>query len=100
MDFSKAQTIPPFGGYPLACMAGIAALTVLKEEKLAQADSCQGKKLKKRILQIAKSSSLVKEIRGKGLFIGIEINNGKPIPICRQLLDSGVLANDSHRHTI
>lgn len=98
--FSKGSDGSTFGGYPLACVAGIAGLKVLEEEKLAQASNHQGKKLKKRIEQIAKKSSLVKEVRGKGLFIGIEINGGKAMPICRQLLKLGVLANDSHGHTI
>lgn len=98
--FSKGSDGSTFGGYPLACVAGTAALTVLEEEKLAQASARQGKKLKKRIEQIAKKSSLVKEVRGEGLFIGIEINDGKAMPVCRQLLQLGLLANDSHGHTI
>ena len=39
-------------------------------------------------------------MRGRGLFIGIEVNNGDAMHYCRQLLELGVLANDSHGHTI
>jgi ornithine--oxo-acid transaminase len=98
--FSKGSDGSTFGGYPLACVAGVTALTVLEEENLAQASARQGKKLKKRVQQLAKRSSLVKEVRGEGLFIGIEINDGKAMPICRQLLQLGLVANDSHGHTI
>jgi ornithine--oxo-acid transaminase len=98
--FSKGSDGSTFGGYPLACVAGIAALSVLSEEKLAQASSRQGKKLKKRIEQIAKRSNLVKEVRGRGLFIGIEIKDAKAMPICREMLKLGLIANDSHGHTI
>ena len=98
--FSKGSDGSTFGGYPLACVAGMAALEVLEEEKLAEASAHQGKKLIKRIKEIAKGSSLVKEVRGRGLFIGIEINGGKAMPVCRQLLKLGLLANDSHGHTI
>ncbi len=98
--FSKGSDGSTFGGYPLACVAGTAALAVLEEEKLPQASARQGKKLKKRLLQMAKRSSLIKEVRGEGLFIGIEINDGKAMPICRELLKAGLIANDSHGHTI
>jgi ornithine--oxo-acid transaminase len=98
--FSKGSDGSTFGGYPLACVAGITALSVLSEEKLAQASGRQGEKLKKRVEQMAKHSNLVKEVRGKGLFIGIEIENGKAMPLCRELLKLGLIANDSHGHTI
>jgi ornithine--oxo-acid transaminase len=98
--FSKGSDGSTFGGYPLACIAGIAALEVLEEEKLAEASARQGRKLKQRIEEIARKSALVKEVRGRGLFIGIEINGGQAMTICRKLLDLGLLANDSHGHTI
>jgi ornithine--oxo-acid transaminase len=89
-----------YGGYPLACVAGVAALEVLEEEKLAQHAALQGQKLMQRLQKIAKRSAQVKEVRGKGLFIGIEVLHGNAMMFCRQLLDLGVLANDSHGHTI
>lgn len=89
-----------YGGYPMAGVAGMAALDVLTEEKLAQHAACQGKKLKKRLLQIAAKSTHIKEVRGKGLFIGIEVKEGNAMHFCRELLKRGVLTNDSHGHTI
>jgi ornithine--oxo-acid transaminase len=89
-----------YGGYPLACVAGVAALEVLGKEKLAQRSATQGAKLKARLKEIATRSPYVKEVRGKGLFIGIEVNDGNAMTHCRKLLDLGVLANDSHGHTI
>jgi ornithine--oxo-acid transaminase len=89
-----------YGGYPLACVAGIAALDVLVEEKLAQKAARQGKILKQRIQDIAARSAHVKEVRGEGLFIGIEVLGGNAMHFCRQLLDLGVVVNDSHGHTI
>ena len=59
-----------------------------------------GASLKAKILDIAERSSHVKEVRGKGLFIGIEVNNGDAMVYCRKLLEMGLLANDSHGHTI
>ncbi len=89
-----------YGGYPLACVAGVAGLEVLEEENLAQRAARQGQKLMQRIDEIGKRSSHVKEVRGKGLFIGIEVRRGNAMQFCRHLLDLGILANDSHGHTI
>jgi ornithine--oxo-acid transaminase len=89
-----------FGGYPLACVAGVAALEVLQEEKLATCAQIRGEKLKKEIMKIAARSRHVKEVRGKGLFIGIEVKNGDAMVFCRKLMDLGIIVNDSHGHTI
>ena len=89
-----------FGGYPLACVAGIAALDVLKKESLPERAAEQGKKLMLKLRDIAARSPHIKEIRGKGLFIGIEVKKGNAMEFCRQLLAQGLLANDSHGHTI
>jgi ornithine--oxo-acid transaminase len=89
-----------FGGYPLACVAGIAALNVIEEEGLVESAARQGAKLKAAIEEIAQRSGQIKEVRGKGLFIGIEVHGGRAMDYCRQLLDLGVIVNDSHGHTI
>jgi ornithine--oxo-acid transaminase len=89
-----------FGGYPLACVAGVAALEVLQEEELAKCASMRGEKLKKKIMKIAARSKHVKEVRGKGLFIGIEVKNGDAMEFCHKLMDLGIIVNDSHGHTI
>lgn len=100
MIFKQGSDGSTFGGYPLACVAGIAALDVLENEHLVEKSAVQGAKLKKRLEDIGKRSPHVKEVRGKGLFIGIEVKNGNAMEFCRKLLDLGVLANDSHGHTI
>jgi ornithine--oxo-acid transaminase len=89
-----------FGGYPLACVAGVSALEVLQEEQLADASRRQGEKLKQQLMKIALCSQEIKEVRGKGLFLGIEVKNGNAMKFCRQLLDLGIIVNDSHGHTI
>jgi len=98
--FQPGRDGSTFGGYPLACTAGIAALDVLIDEKLPERAAKMGGILKKKIEDIAARSSHVKEVRGRGLFIGIEVKNGDAMVYCRKLLELGVLANDSHGHTI
>lgn len=100
MIFHPGSDGSTYGGYPLACVAGIAALTVFEEENMAEKSARQGAKLKTRLQEIARRSSVVKEVRGKGLFIGIEVKDGNAMKYCHKMLDLGLLANDSHGHTI
>jgi ornithine--oxo-acid transaminase len=89
-----------FGGYPLACVAGCTALDVLVEEKLPENSARIGAYLLEKLQSELAGSPQIKEIRGKGLFIGVEVNNGDAMHYCRQMLNHGLLANDSHGHTI
>jgi ornithine--oxo-acid transaminase len=98
--FSAGSDGSTYGGYPLACVAGVAALDVLHNEKLVERAATQGARLMARLQKIAGRSDQIKEVRGKGLFIGIEVKHGNAMQFCRQLLDLGLLANDSHGHTI
>ncbi|WP_300455258.1 aspartate aminotransferase family protein [Desulfobacula sp.] len=100
MVFSKGSDGSTFGGYPLACVAGVAALKVFEDEKLAEKAAEKGKRLKEKIEQIAKKSVHVKAVRGKGLFIGIEVKSGDAKVFCRKLFKLGLIVNDSHGHTI
>ena len=100
MVFQPGRDGSTYGGYPLACVAGIAALGVIEDEDLAGRSASMGNILKKKILDVATRSSHVKEVRGAGLFIGIEVNNGDAMTYCRKLMGLGILANDSHGHTI
>jgi ornithine--oxo-acid transaminase len=100
MVFQPGRDGSTYGGYPLACVAGVAALEVIEHEQLPQKAASTGAVLKKKIEEVAARSSHVKEVRGRGLFIGIEVKNGDAMVYCRKLLDLGVLANDSHGHTI
>jgi ornithine--oxo-acid transaminase len=100
MAFQPGSDGSTYGAYPLACVAGIAALDVIINENLPARAAAKGEILKKRILEIAAKSPHVKEVRGRGLFIGIEVKGGDAMVFCRRLLENGVLANDSHGHTI
>ncbi len=100
MAFQIGSDGSTFGGYPLACVAGVAALDVLEKEKLAEAAARQGEKLKRGLVDIAARSRHVKEVRGRGLFIGVEVKKGNAMEFCRRLLALGLIVNDSHGHTI
>lgn len=100
MAFNVGSDGSTFGGYPLACVAGVTALGVIEEEKLAEASARQGARLMKAIRHLADRSPHVKEVRGKGLFIGIEVKAGNAMAFCRKLVKLGLIINDSHGHTI
>ncbi len=90
-----------FGGNPLACNVAIAALEVLKEEKLAENAERLGKIFREEAAKIP--SDMVELVRGKGLLNAIVIKpkNGKEAwDICLQMKENGLLAKPTHQHII
>lgn len=89
-----------YGGNPLACKVGIAALTVLKEERLSENSERLGKLLLKELKAIqAERPELVKEVRGKGLFCAMVIaeHKGKTAwEVCIEMMKHGLLAKPTH----
>jgi len=98
--FSEGSDGSTYGGYPLACITGIAAIDVLTKEKIADKSAMQGQLLKTRLEVLAERSDRIKEVRGKGLFLGIEVSDGKAMTYCAELLKFGIVANDSNKKTI
>jgi len=89
-----------FGGNPLACAAGIAALDVLIDEKLVERSAEMGAYFVKRLRDI--KTGKVKDVRGRGLLIGVEIKveHGKARPYCEKLMELGILAKETHDQVI
>ena len=85
-----------FGGNPLGAAVGLEALNILVEEKLAERSAEMGAYLKRQLEDI--DSPLVSEVRGKGLFIGIEIDpeKGSARAICEALMERGLLSKETH----
>ena len=86
-----------FGGNPLACAVARAALRVIVDEKLAHRSKELGEYALERLRTI-KSSKII-EIRGLGLWIGIELNVPAR-PICEALQVLGVLCKETHENVI
>ena len=78
-----------FGGNPLAATASIAALDVLEDEALSQHAAEMGEYLLDKLDEI--NSPLIREVRGLGLMVGIEIKQ-KVAPFLQALTERGVLA--------
>jgi acetylornithine/LysW-gamma-L-lysine aminotransferase len=78
-----------FGGNPLACAAAVAALQAIEEERLPQQAAEKGAYLMQRLRSI--ESPLIREVRGLGLMIGVELKR-KVAPYLEALLQQGVIA--------
>ncbi len=89
-----------FGGNPLACAVARVALKVLVEEDMIGNAARIGTQLLANLRQIA--SPRVKEVRGRGLMIAVELyrDAGGARKVCEQLQARGLLAKETHEHTI
>jgi ornithine--oxo-acid transaminase len=88
-----------FGGNPLAATVGLEALHVIRDERLVERSRDLGTHMLKRLRAIR--SPAVKEIRGRGLWVGAEIDPkyASARLVCEQLLARGVLSKETH-HTV
>jgi len=82
-----------FGGNPLACAVARVALRVLMEEKLIERSAEFGTYFLAKLQALR--SPHIKEVRGKGLWIGIELNK-LARPFCEALKQAGVLCKETH----
>ncbi|KOP38406.1 ornithine--oxo-acid transaminase [Flavobacterium sp. WLB] len=93
-----------FGGNPVAAAVAIAALEVVKEEKLAENAERLGVILRKGLNEIAERNNLITLVRGKGLLNAIVINSGEDSDlaweICLKFRDNGLLAKPTHGNKI
>ncbi|MEB7731972.1 ornithine--oxo-acid transaminase [Mammaliicoccus sciuri] len=86
-----------FGGNPLACAVSIAALDVLIDESLPERSQQLGEKLLNGLKKI--DSPIIKEVRGRGLFIGIELNE-QAQSIVASINEQGVLCKETQGNII
>ena len=98
--FEPGQHGSTFGGNPLAAAVGIAALDVLVDEDLAGKAQAMGDYLMGKLAGM--NSPQVKEIRGKGLLVGIDLKAeaGGARRFCEALQAEGILAKETHESVI
>lgn len=89
-----------FGGNPLACAIARMALKVLVEEGMIENAARIGERLKRNLSDI--HSNMVREVRGVGLMLAVELDPaaGEARRVCEKLVTRGLLAKDTHNHTI
>lgn len=82
-----------FGGNPLACAVSIAALDVIEEENLIARSLELGEYFQQELRKI--NNPVIKEVRGRGLFIGVELNEAAR-PYCEKLAERKILCKETH----
>lgn len=89
-----------FGGNPLASAIGLASLEVIEEEHLIENSERMGNYFMDHLSEI--NSPHIKEVRGKGLLIGVELHPeaGGARRFCEALQLEGILAKETHDHVI
>jgi ornithine--oxo-acid transaminase len=89
-----------FGGNPLAAAVGLEALHVIREEGLVEKSRVLGAHMLERLHAIA--SPALKEVRGRGLWAGAEINPAiaSAREACERLLEKGVLSKETHQTVV
>src|SRR5690625_851566 len=86
-----------FGGNPLACAVSVAALDVIIDEKLPERSNELGQYLQAELNKI--NNPIIKEVRGRGLFIGMELTESAR-PYCERLKEEGLLCKETHDNVI
>ncbi|HLR75525.1 MAG TPA: ornithine--oxo-acid transaminase [Virgibacillus sp.] len=86
-----------FGGNPLACAVSLASLEVIEEENLVERSHELGEYMMEELRKI--NNPIIKEVRGKGLFIGVELTESAR-PYCEALKEKGLLCKETHETVI
>ena len=89
-----------FGGNPLACAVAREALKIIKDENLIENSMVMGNYLIQNLNRL--SSPYIKEVRGKGLLVGVELKKsaGGARRFCEALMEKGILCKETHKHVI
>ena len=98
--FTPGEHGSTFGGNPLAAAVARAALAVIRDEKLAERAEKMGNYFMEQLAEIP--SPHVKEVRGKGLLIGVELKPeaGGARRFCEAMQEKGILAKETHENVI
>jgi len=96
---NKGEHSSTFGGNPLSCAAGIAALKALTEDGLVENSEKMGKIFREGLEKLKEKHPIIREIRGKGLMIGVELKFDVR-DILMNLIKDGVLMLYSGRNIL
>jgi len=98
-SMSKGEHSSTFGGNPISCAAGIAALKALTEDGLIENSEKMGKIFREGLEKLKEKHTMIREIRGKGLMIGIEMKF-EIKDILMELIKEGILMLYSGRNIL
>ena len=98
--FNSGSHGSTFGGNPLASKVAKRALELLYEDSLIENSHVLGEYFKSSLKSI--NNNIIKEVRGKGLWIGMELNDSEvnAKDLCKMLLNEGLLCKETHKTVI
>src|SRR5277367_2684544 len=100
-----AQRVSPglhgttFGGGPLACATALEFLKIVEDEKLLENIRARSAELREGLTALASKFGFIREIRGEGLMLGIELSI-EGAPFVQQAMEKGLLINCTHDFTL
>ena len=93
--FRPGHHASTFGGSPLVTQIGLEVFKVIREEKLLSYVNKTGVYIQKRLSRLQKEFPFIKEVRGKGFMIGIELTR-ESAPVFEKALEKKVIINSTH----
>ena len=91
--FQPGHHASTFGGNPLACAAALATLRVIEEERLVQQAARMGSYLQQRLRELGRRTGRVREVRGLGLMVAVELEQLAAAEVAAACLQRGLLVN-------
>jgi acetylornithine/succinyldiaminopimelate/putrescine aminotransferase len=88
-----------FGGNPVTCAAAVASVRVILNEGLVKSSKKMGKYLMERVEDLKEKHSIIREVRGKGLMVGVELDSHCQ-PIVDRARERGLLLNCAHENVL
>jgi len=98
-SFKVGEHSTTFSGNPMVCAAGCAAIDALIEENLVEQAASMGKYFKERLETLQSKHGMIKEVRGKGLMLGMELRFDV-FKIILKAAENGVLILDAGRNVL
>lgn len=83
-----------FGGNPLACAAALASMEIILSENLVENSEKMGEYLVEKLTELANKHKSIKEIRGKGLMVGIQLTSENAVEIKNKCFEEGYLVGN------
>ncbi len=101
LAFQPGNHASTFGGNPLACAVGLAVLEYLLNHGLIEHVSLTGDYFKEQLILLAQRFPFIREVRGMGLMLAIELNQNQNGPeIVRRCMEQGLLINGIEQHIL
>ncbi|KXB02839.1 acetylornithine aminotransferase [candidate division MSBL1 archaeon SCGC-AAA261D19] len=100
-SFSPGDHASTFGGNPLACTAGKAVVETMKKERLPQHAKEIGRYFKKKLKELAKKHRSVREVRGRGLMLALELADEESAKLSvAKAQEKGILINRTAKNVL